>query len=59
MAETGDKVRFRSLKQVWDPEKQAYKVDEKTYATSRFVQKKNELNISSINSRMISSVMLS
>lgn len=45
----GDKVRFRSLKQVWDPEKQAYKVDEKTYATSRFVQKKNELNISSIN----------
>lgn len=44
----GDHVRFRSLQRTWDPEKQDY-VSEKTLVTSRFVQKKNELNISSIN----------
>lgn len=45
----GDQVRFRSLQQIWDPEKQIYTYDPYTLATSRFVQKKNELNISSIN----------
>ena len=45
----GDVVRFRSLKSYWDPETQTYPRDVQTKATSRFVQKKNELNISSIN----------
>lgn len=45
----GDQVRFRSLQKYWDPEKQTYVADIYTYPTSRFVQRKNELNISSIN----------
>lgn len=45
----GDVVFYRSLQPYWDPETQTYPRDVKTRSTSRFVQKKNELNISSIN----------
>lgn len=44
----GDRVPFKSLAKVWVSEEQVWK-EEKTRPTSRFVQDRNELDLSSIN----------
>lgn len=44
----GDVTQYRALSRVWVAETQEYKM-EKTNPTSRFVQDRNELDISSVN----------
>lgn len=44
----GDIVPYKSLARVWVTEDQAYKM-EKTQPTTRFVQERNELDLSSVN----------